>query len=426
VSGTLIQAAGAPQAGERGFLPSWFSAPASANDNSPPFSLWPLLLVIIAKPLADAFYETNAVKYGYMLALFYTAYFARCGHALNRTRGEASGDGVLGFVGLVAVYFYFLFGLGISFGGSLQQMFKIVSPFIFFALVAFAAGRHMGPALAIGAALVIVANAALIPFDFGWKTWGGVKTFKGIYYFKTDLAYALTLSVLMLAIHFRFAARPLLLATMALAALQVVLANSRLNYLAYALVLAFIAVQGGMSLRNLVRYGLLTAALAAIVAYTYGANKMLGFDVGNLGAFMQGRNQIWYHLFDSLLGFSPLQWLFGKGMYADILLSAEKTNIYMAHNAHNEFLHLIYTQGIVGLGLYVFLWYRMFRIAFGAGVAGWLRHAGYAAAGLFLLQSLTAVVSSYATKTWPVVLVLLMIRAAARGDDSRKRTAAAS
>ena len=341
MSGTLIQAAGAPQAGERGFLPSWFSAPASANDNSPPFSLWPLLLVIIAKPLADAFYETNAVKYGYMLALFYTAYFARCGHALNRTRGEASGDGVLGFVGLVAVYFYFLFGLGISFGGSLQQMFKIVSPFIFFALVAFAAGRHMGPALAIGAALLIVANAALIPFDFGWKTWGGVKTFKGIYYFKTDLAYALTLSVLMLAIHFRFAARPLLLATMALAALQVVLANSRLNYLAYALVLAFIAVQGGMSLRNLVRYGLLTAALAAIVAYTYGANKMLGFDVGNLGAFMQGRNQIWYHLFDSLLGFSPLQWLFGKGMYADILLSAEKTNIYLAHNAHNEFLHLI-------------------------------------------------------------------------------------
>jgi hypothetical protein len=264
----------------------------------------------------------------------------------------------------------------------------------------------------------------LLPLDFGWKNWGGAYTFKGYYFFKTDLAYSLSFSVLILAIYYRFASHRLLLFFITLAAVQVVLANSRLNYLTYGVVMVYVAFKGGISLRTMISYGLLFAVLGGVVAYSVVSNKLLGFNFDSLGAFTQGRHLIWDKMLSSFAGFSPSEWLFGKGMYADLLLSAEKMSIYLAHNAHNELLHLIYTQGTVGFLFYVFLWYSMFRIAYASGVSKFLRSAGWVAAGLFVLQSMTAVVSSYATKTWPLVLVLLMVRASADRDAGLEPAAA--
>ena len=396
---------------------------AGEEGGGPPFSLWPLLLVIVAKPLADAFYEVNAVKYGYMALLFYGVFFANCGRSLCGVVAQRPQHSLLGFAWWLSVYFYFLFGLGIAYGGSLQEIFKIVSPFIFFMLVWSATDRWMAPALALGAALVIVSNAALLPLDFGWTSWGGVRTFKGFYYFKTDLAYSLTFSVLILAIYYRFASRRLLLLMIALAGVQVVLANSRLNYLTYGLVMIYVALKGGIRPGSMIRYGLLFGALGSALAYFYGSTKLLGFDIYNMGAFTQGRHQIWGRVLSSLADYSPLHWLFGRGMYADSLVSTGAVSSVLAQNAHNEILHMIYTQGIVGSLFYVLLWCAMFRIAYAPGVPQRLRSAGFVAAAVLALQSLTAVVSSFATKTWPLVLVLLAVRAVSDQIENARQTA---
>lgn len=408
---------------QAGQLISLLPPPAARGKlDLPLFSSLPLLFLVMVKPLTDAFYEVEAVKYGYILLLGFAALFARYGMAFQGVAADPRNKSLLAYILLIALYFFFLFGLAIAYGGSLSEIFKIVSPFVFFVLVAYAADRWLIYALAAGAVLTIVVNAAMLPFDFGWVMWGSVKTFKGYYFFKTDLAYALSFSVLIYAFYARNSITPVLALLLLLAAVEVILANSRLNYLSFLCVVVFIAIKEGMSLRSIIRYGLLFGLLALVAAFIYDPTKLLGFDVSNEAAFTQGRSVTWEHLLDAQADSSPLEWLFGRGAFADLSLSQEINGAgQAAHNAHNEILHLLFTQGIFGSAFYVVLWIRMFRMSHIPDMPKWARGAGAVALLVFMLQSMTAVVSSFATKTWPLVMVLLALRGLSNAADQRKQ-----
>lgn len=393
----------------------------------PPFSSWLLLLLVMAKPLADAFYEQATVKYGYMLLLLIGALLAKYGQVFQWVKPDPRNKSLFAFLWLITLYFFFHFGLAITYGGSLSEIFKIVSPFVFFVLVAYAADRWLIYALATGAVLTIVVNAALLPFDYGWVSWGSVNTFKGYYFFKTDLAYALTFSVLLYAFYARNSITPILALLMLIAAVEVVLSNSRLNYLTFLCVVIFIAVKQGMSLRSIIRFGIIFGLLAVVVALLYDPTKLLGFDMSNEAAFTQGRSVTWRNLLVAQADSSLSQWLFGRGAYADLILSADLKGIgETAHNAHNEFLHLLFTQGIVGSSIYVALWAMMFRMSLSQGMPAWARGTAAMALLLFMLQGMTAVVSSYASKTWPLVMVLLALRGLSYTVEQRKQAVAPS
>jgi hypothetical protein len=143
----------------------------------------------------------------------------------------------------------------------------------------------------------------------------------------------------------------------------------------------------------------------------YDPTKLLGFDTTNEAAFTQGRNVTWDHLLSALAEYSPVEWLFGRGAFSDLQLAQEINGAgKAAHNAHNDILHSIFTQGIFGSAFYVYLWYRMFRMTDSPKLPIWARGTGAMALFLFMLQGLTAVMSSFATKTWPLVMVLLILR----------------
>lgn len=374
----------------------------------PPFSSFPLLFMVMVKPLTDAFYEVEVVKYAYMLLLALASLFARCGHESQRYEADPRNKSLLAYIYLIALYFCFQFGLATIYGGSWTEIFKVISPFVFFLLVAYSADRWLIYALATGAALTIVINAALLPFDFGWVMWGSVKTFKGYYFFKTDLAYSLCFAVLIYAFYARNSVTPVWALLTLLAAAEVILANSRLNYLSFLCVVIFIAVKEGISLRSIFRYSLLFWLLASAIVFLYDPTKLLGFDATNEEAFTQGRNVIWRHLLAALADYSPPEWLFGRGPGSDSVFSAELTGA--GNNAHNEILHSLYTQGLFGSALYIVLWLKMFRISNSPEMPQWARGTGALALLLFLLQGMTTVMSSYATKTWPLVMVLLAMR----------------
>ncbi|AXS80113.1 hypothetical protein HYN24_08830 [Dechloromonas sp. HYN0024] len=403
-------------------LPILPPRPATVSKrNLPPFSSLPLLFLIMIKPLTDAFYEVEAVKYGYILLLIFASIFAKIGQTFSGAPVDTRNKSLFAYIWLIAFYFAFLFGLAIIYGGTLAEIFKIISPFVFFALVIYATDRWLIYALAAGAVLTIVVNAGFLPFDYGWVTWGAVKTFKGYYFFKTDLAYALSFSVLIYAFYARNSMTPILAMLMLLAAAEVVLANSRLNYLTFACVAIFIAAKGGVSFRSMVRYSLLFALLGVVIVLLYDPTKFLGFDTSSEAGFTQGRNVTWGHLFEALANYSPVEWLFGKGAYADLIVSMENTSIGQAvHNAHNEYLHMIFTQGILGSGLYILLWSRTFRMSDVPDMPGWARGTSAIALFMFMLQGMTAVVSSFATKTWPLVMVLLALRSLTTGTDQNK------
>lgn len=388
----------------------------------PVFSSWLLFLLVMVKPLSDAFYEVEQVKYGYMLLLGFAALFAKYGQLFQGITPDPRNKSFFPFIWLITVYFFFHLGLAIAYGGSLSEIFKIVSPFVFFVLVAYAGDRWLIYALAGGAVLTILVNAAMLPFDYGWVTWGSVHTFKGYYFFKTDLAYALSFSVLIYAFYSRNSITPVLALLTLVAAVEVILSNSRLNYLTFLCVVIFIAVKQGMSLRSIIRFGLIFGLLALVVALLYDPTKLLGFDTSNEAAFTQGRSVTWGNLLQAQAHSSTLQWMFGRGPFADLILSADLKGIgETAHNAHNEILHLLYTQGILGSAFYIALWVKMFRMSHTLGMPAWARGTGAMALLLLVLQSMTAVVSSFATKTWPVVMVFLALRAVGYSSAQRKQ-----
>ena len=402
--------------------PDLFSLGGTTADRLPialKFSIWPLLLVIVTKPVVDAFYELDVVKYVYMTALIVAVLFARFGESLEGKEWKANQHSSR-LVWASTIYFIFLFVLGISYGGSLQEIFKIISPFAFLTLVLFAADRRMVAGLAVSATVVIVANAALLPTDYGWRYWfGGVNTFKGCYYFKTDLAYSLTFALLMLGMYFRFEIRPALMICIGLAATQIIFSNSRLNYLSLGLLLLFFAYKRGAKVASLSAYGLLILIVMGALVYVYQAEKLLGFNFESLTALTQGRDTTWTYIVDSMETSTLSQWLFGRGMYADIILSARMNNYLWGIDAHNELLHLVYTQGAIGFAGYVYLWVLSFRAAKTSPLPDHLKYVKSFAVGLFVLQGLTAGISSFATKTWPLVMILLMVRAMADEDAVR-------
>lgn len=388
----------------------------------PPFSSLPLHLLVMVKPLTDAFYEMAAVKYGYMALLVFSAFLAKSGQILHRSAADPRNESVFFYTCLIILYTFFLFGLTLIYEGSPTEIFKIISPFVFFVLVVLAADRWIIYALAFGAVFNIVINAALLPLDFGWVMWGSVHTFKGYYFYKTDLAYAMSFSVLIYAFYAHNSITPVLALLMTIAAVEVVLANSRLNYLSFLCVAVFIAVKEGISLRAIIRYGLLFGMLAVIVLLLYDPTKLLGFDTSNKEAFTQGRNVTWEHLLRELANYTPIEWLFGRGMFSDVLLSAQYEGPGQeAYNAHNEILHLLYTQGIFGIAIYTVLWVWMFYKSHSLGIPKWAR--GTAMMGIFLMmfQGTMEVTSSYATKTWPLVMVLLALRTLSNTTDQRKQ-----
>ena len=377
----------------------------------PPFSSFPLFFLVMVKPLTDAFYEVEAVKYGYMLLLLAAALFARYGQVIQKSAVDPRNKSLLAYIFLIALYFFFQFGLAIAYGGSLSEIFKVVSPFVFFILVAYAADRWLIYALAIGAALVIVVNATFFPFDYGWVMWGSIKTFKGYYFFKTDLAYSLCFSVLIFSVYGRNKISPIVAILVLIAAVEVVLANSRINYLGFVLVVFFLAIKEGVSLRSIIRYSILLLLVGGVAAMLYDPTKLMGFDTSDQAAFTQGRSVTWEHLIAALGEYSPIEWLFGRGPFADLQLSQEINGAgQTAHNAHNDILHSIYTQGIFGSAFYIYLWYKIFRMTDSPTLPKWARGTGAMALLLYMLQGLTAVMSSFATKTWPLVMVLLILR----------------
>jgi len=379
----------------------------------PAFSVIPLFLVVAAKPLSDAFYETNAVKYGYMALLIFSAFFAYAGNSISRySRQQQYSDStyITNILILVTIYTAYLFGVSLAYGGSPQDVFKIISPFLFFILVAGAPGRWTVQAIALSAFLTITINALLLPTDFGWVYWGTVRTFKGYYYFKTDLAFAICFSILFIAIWLRFKLTYPMVGLLFLATVQIVVANSRLNYLILVVILIFLAVKNGKSLASLLRYGAIAIVLAIVAVFFYDPTKLLGFDFTNERAFTQGRNVIWDVLISEGLGnYSLIEWIFGRGLFADISIFAKNILHGEAHNAHNEWLHLLLTQGIVGCCFYIALWVQVVR-ASTSSRAKWTAGTGALAIFILIMQSFTSVVSSFATKTWPLAMIFLMLR----------------
>lgn len=388
----------------------------------PTFFAAPIFLAVALKSGVDAFFEVNVVKYLYFFLLIFGVFFLRTGRGFDRQQHKVGGNSLQSVLWVyVMLYFTFLVLLMLWQNGSPQMIFKIVSPFIFFGLLIAAMDKSLPFALAVGAVLNIVGNAALLPFDYGWTYWGGIHTFKGFYLFKTDLSYSLSSSILIYAAWNRYKPTPEFLGLALISVIMVVLANSRANFATMALVLAFIAYKNGARPAVLAGYAAFLGVLVGVVMVMYDPTKYLGFDMSNMGGFTQGRDRIVEVLLRyGLASYGPLELLFGRGLYADLLIYMENISDGIPHGAHNEYLYQLVTQGIFGLSMNVFGWVLLYRIANSDGRRQWAKGLALVAFSMYLVQGLTMTVSLFALKTWPLAMVLLLIYASPDGPDDIK------
>ncbi|RZL00365.1 MAG: hypothetical protein EOP36_15995 [Rubrivivax sp.] len=389
----------------------------------PKFYAAPIFLALCLKSGVDAFFEVNAVKYLYLFLLVFGVFFLRTGRGFAYGKSKGSGDLQSVLWVQVVVYFTFLTLLMIFQNGSPQMIFKIVSPFIFFGLVVAAADRSLPFAIAIGAVVNIVANGALLPFEYGWIYWGPVHTFKGFYMFKTDLSYSVTTSLLAFAAWNRYRLNPIYIGLALLTVVEVVLANSRLNYLTLVIVLVFVAVKNGAKPKTLLMYGGFLAILAALALTLYDSSKVLNFDMSNMEGFSQGRDKVIGILLKyGLANYTPIEWLFGRGLYADLLIFMENVGGGQVYGSHNEYLYLIVTQGVVGTALHVWGWVLAYKISRSVGVQPWTSGLAGVAFLVYMVQGATTSMSIFALKTWPVMTILMLIFASKYEAESQAET----
>lgn len=375
----------------------------------PKFYAVPIFIAMCLKSGVDAFFEVNAVKYLYLFLLIFGVFFLRTGRGFSGGRVKMASDLQSKLWVHVIIYFTFLTLLMMFQNGSPQLIFKIVSPFIFFGLVVAASDESLPFAIAIGAVLNIVANAALLPFDYGWVYWGGPRTFKGFYLFKTDLSYSVTTSLLIFAAwnRFRLNAAYVVLALIVVA--EVVLANSRLNYVTLAIVLAFVAIKNGAKPTTLLIYGAFLGIVLGVAFVLYDSTR-LGFDTSNMEGFTQGRDKVIGILLKyGLASYTASEWLFGRGLYADMMIFMENVGSGAVFGAHNEYLYLIVTQGVVGMSLNVIAWLLLLKIARSAGPRKWASGLAGVAFLIYMVQGATTTMSVFALKTWPLATVLALI-----------------
>lgn len=391
----------------------------------PTFYAIPIFLAVALKSGVDAFFEVNSVKYLYFFLLLFAVFFLRTGRGFDRRPQNAGpGNNLQSRLWVfVMLYFTFLTLVMIIENGSPQMVFKIVSPFIFFGLLMAAKDKSLPFAMALGAALNILANAALLPFDFGWVYWGGIRTFKGFYMFKTDASYSMAASVLIYAAWNRYKPSPEFLVLTLLAVVMVVLSNSRANYLTIAMVLAFVAYKNGTRPALLAGYAIFLGLAGAAALYLYDPTKYLGFDTSNMGSFTQGRDRIAQVLLRyGLATYGPLELLFGKGLYADLLIYMENVSDGEPNGAHNDVLYQVTTQGIFGLAMNITGWYLVYRIAVSSGKRQWAKGLMLVAFGMYVVQGLTMAVSLYALKTWPLAMIMLMIHVSPDEAEELEKT----
>lgn len=213
----------------------------------------------------------------------------------------------------------------------------------------------------IGFGIVVVMNFVMLMLGQGFQALGTVNTFVGMYYFKADLACAMSLSILV----FLFWGNnkkidiPILVA----ATLMLFLSNTRAYYIVIGLVCALFVLykrKHHLGLRTVLIF--LAVAIVVMLALNLLSHTALFSKLGFIsfrfdsfdelfnGENTQGRNQIWSFIIDKIGNGDLLQKLFGFDLVHDEALLGDT-----AFKSHSMYIGMLYNIGIVGVALFIAL-----------------------------------------------------------------------
>lgn len=204
----------------------------------------------------------------------------------------------------------------------------------------------------------------------GFIYWGSVHTFSGGYYFKTDLALALSVFIVFVLLS-DINERKKYLASL-ICSYLVFLSNARIFYFIYPLIIvmysqrSFILNNANRIMSLSILYSFMGLALVSLIFYAISlssiGSEVLLFDFSNgySEANTQGRNIIWENLLDHYVNSSFLDMSLGAGLTADVRYSESLSSLSGVH-AHNSFLYILVSVGFIGLIVFCFLIYYVLK-----------------------------------------------------------------
>lgn len=203
-------------------------------------------------------------------------------------------------------------------------------------------------------------------FDFSYEYWGNVRTFNGLYYFKTDMALAIIIFLSFILLSKRFNNRVKVIFVL-ISVYMVYLTNARIHILSIFFIVG-LAILGEGLFKNFKRkfFFLLPIAIFSFVValqiYNSMAEKkgLIKIEISGEGAEtsanLQGRNKIWLALLYGYSNATVEDQLLGMGLDEDIKMVA-KFSEDDTHNSHNGYLFMLISIGALGLFFFLFFYY---------------------------------------------------------------------
>ena len=306
-------------------------------------------LVFLLKPFVDMLYEYQVLDV--LLMAICLLYFFFSFYKLSLKRIDK-------LVILLMVLFFLSFVR--NFDGW-PQFLKIESSFILYFLGRSYYTKIYRTIKYIKKGFLPVMAFSILAFitGLGFVYWGNVNTFRGFYYFKTDLALAMTQCFILCSFGCRNDKISYLISIFCI--LFIIISNARIYYFIILLYMLFAVCYSLEKKRNRViikingKWIVVVFILIIVTALVMiWINSLIGGDYLLLDtsnglyseANTQGRSVVWAEIISIFINQDSISQLFGIDLCSDISPST-------GFNSHNVFLKVLFSTGYVGLLFFV-------------------------------------------------------------------------
>lgn len=296
-------------------------------------------ILLFIKPLIDMFYQFQLLDIVYFVIVFFV-------FLINLNKHKIKGDEV--FIILFVLLLSLSFARNIN---GIKTYIKMMSPFLLFYSLKCQNHLYLRPLL-YSYLLIVLINFMTLSFNDGYVYWGSIKTFRGLYFYKTDLACAMSQAILVFLIYLK--KNKILLIPIILSLIMCYYSNSRISIVVNLIIILLYFIM--KKNRNLLQIFLILFCCSALFFFVYSnisSSNMLTIDFNNFfsEANTQGRSVIWKNIFDIYNNSNLISKLFGVDLVSDqTILNGD---IYGSHSMYLKILFSIGIVGIVTLAMFV-------------------------------------------------------------------------
>lgn len=251
--------------------------------------------------------------------------------------------------------------------------------------------------------------------DSGFKEWGEVMTFVGPYFFKTDLAIAMTQTMIFLLFAASARHSRMTIVPVAICLFFVLLSNARIYYFVDAIILVVVFLhyregKGGARWRITLKTGALFVLVMIggvfalnYLSHTFLSDRFLLIEVNTISdlgneANTQGRSVVWARILGHFFAQDFWTQFWGLDLFSDGILG-------VICDSHNVYIKVLYATGFLGGAVFLLFLFENIRILNRVRA----RNLYYTTLSLFvsfLLAGLSAIVLEYTQQTWIYMFLL--------------------